>query len=143
LRLEGGHIVEIRNIGPADTQSNLRGGMKVTNAPAAGDTFTQSDQTEGGFLHRIGDKIKRLFSREEEPPKERGGWFRKPDGSGSEWRTESNPPPPRDSHGRWIIDTACGAADWYWVRDTGPADAPVYGPGYKPSAPAEKPPEKK
>jgi len=125
---QGGRIVEIRNVTPADGGSyNLKGAMKVTNAPAEGDSFTQSEKAEEGFLHKVGEKIKGLFSgsREDKPAKEPGGWYRKPDGT-TEWISQSTPPAPKDNHGHWVLDTACGAADWYWVKDNRPADGPEH-----------------
>ena len=116
--------MDIKPANSAQGAYDLKGSMKVVNAPVQGDSFIKSDESQGGFFHKIGEIIKNIFTPKETPPKEAGGWYRKSDGSGSEWRPQSNPPPPRDAHGHWVIDTACGAADWYWVQDTQPADGP-------------------
>lgn len=116
--------MDIKPANSAQSAYDLKGNMKVVNAQVQGDTFTKTDESSGGFFHKIGDIIKNIFTPKEKPPKEEGAWYHKPDGSGSEWHTASNPPPPKDPHGHWYIDTACGACDWYWVKDTEPAQGP-------------------
>lgn len=131
--MEGDGIMDINRIGSADNTNTLKGSIKVTNDNAAGgDKYTPSEMHEGGFFHNLGDKIKNIFHHEDKPPKEPGAYYPKPDGSGYDWYTESNPPPPKDNHGHWVIDTACGACDWYWAKESAPAQGPEYGPGYKP-----------
>jgi hypothetical protein len=137
--------MEINNtITPQDSPQSLRGSMKLANASLNQDLFTASEGPDRGFLQSMKDKIKNMFSHKDDPKpaKEPGGWFSKPDGSGSEWRPQSNPPDPKNAYGHWVIDTACGAADWYWVKNSEPAEGPTYGPGYIPptaGTPAEAP----
>gem|GEM_PF-3525470 len=125
----------IKNITSQAASSGFRGGMKVTNDPVPVDTFSSSGSSDKGFLGKIGDKIKNIFSHggdsQGKPKNEPGGWFSGPDGK-SEWYTQSNPPPPNNAYGHWILDTACGGASWYWSKNTEPAESPTYGPAYKP-----------
>ncbi|MBI2263628.1 MAG: hypothetical protein HYU64_00420 [Armatimonadetes bacterium] len=109
---------------PAEGLRPIKGDMKVVNDVTEKDTFTKSDKSVSGFFHNLGEKIKHLFSGGEEAPKESGGWGPKPDGTGYQWYPESSPPAPLSSEGHWILDTACGAADWFWQKDAKPAPKP-------------------
>jgi hypothetical protein len=138
--------MDIKNIGPQDSSQGLRGAMKLANdLTAPGDTFSATEISDRGFIASMKEKIKHMFSHdsgEAKPAKEPGGWYSKPDGSGPEWRPQSDPPPPKNPYGHWVIDSACGAADWYWVKSNEPAEGPTYGPGYVPpagSAPVDAP----
>jgi hypothetical protein len=133
--LEGDTMDNIKNVSSNTTSTSLRGGMKVANDAAPVDTFSPSGKTEKSFLGKIGDTIKGIFSHSDEseakPQKEPGGWTTGPDGQ-SVWYTQSNPPPPKNAYGHWSLDTACGAANWYWCKNSEPAEGPSYGPAYKP-----------
>ncbi|MDQ7822222.1 MAG: hypothetical protein RDV48_05445 [Candidatus Eremiobacteraeota bacterium] len=124
----------IKNIITQAGAQSLRGGMKVANDAAPVDTFSPSGSSDKSFLEKMKDKLKGIFSHDDDsqaqPQKEPGGWYCAPGGQ-PEWHPQSNPPPPQNAYGHWAIDTACGAADWYWQKNFEPAEGPTYGPAYR------------